>query len=386
MATRIILLQDAVHFPSFGGGNKANRLLMEALAARGFDCWSLCRPAGAGSVLAHQFGGQGLAARGIAVTQTEDGTQRYRHQGVQVEVMDFTSADTQARIAARLRAIDADWILISDDRDGRLLNAALSVAADRTIALVHTHTHLPFGPAATTPDAARHDRLKQVRAMVAVSRYSQDYIHRHGGLTASLLYFPVFGPGPFPQRRPPADGAVMMINPCAVKGLSIFLALADRLPNTPFAAVPTWGADQTVLEHLSARPHIRILEPTDAVGTVLAPARILLAPSLIPETFGYVAVDAMLRAIPVLTGNQGGQGEAGLGAATALPVRPLDADGSVPEQDIGPWQAALHPLLNDPVHYAEQSQRAWQAAMAFLPRTDVSHFIRFLSMLERPDV
>lgn len=386
MATRIILLQDAVHFPSFGGGNKANRLLMEALAARGFDCWSLCRPAGAGSVLAHQFGREGLAARGIAVTQADDGIQRYRHQGVQVEVMDFTSTDTQARIAARLRAIDADWILISDDRDGRLLNPALTVAADRTIALVHTHTHLPFGPAATAPDTTRHDRLKRVHALAAVSRYSQDYIGQYGRLTASLLYFPVFGQGPFPQRQPPVDGAVMMINPCAVKGLSIFLALADRFPDTAFAAVPTWGADQAVLEQLSARPNIRILEPADEVGIVLAQARILLAPSLIPETFGYVTVDAMLRGIPVLTGNQGGQGEAGLGAATALPVRPLGADGSVSEQDIGPWQAALYPLLNDPIHYAEQSRRAWQAATAFLPRTDVRHFIRFLSMLEHPDV
>lgn len=385
MATRIILLQDAVHFPSFGGGNKANRLLLEALAARGFDCWSLCRPAGEGSVLAHQFGKAGLAARGIAVTQSANGVQRYRHQGVQVEVMDFTSPDTEARIAARLRAIDADWILVSDDRDGRLLNPALSVSAARTIALVHTHTHLPFGPAATAPDAARHERLKQTRALVAVSRYSQDYLRHHGGLTASLHHFPVFGQGPFPERQPPAEGAVVMINPCAVKGLSIFLALADRFPDRPFAAVPTWGADRQVLADLSARPNVRVLEPADEVGTVLAQARVLLAPSLIPETFGYVAVDAMLRGIPVLTGDQGGQGEAGLGAAIALPVRTVDADGVIPEQDIAPWQAALAPLLHDPACYQTQSHRAWAAATGFLPQTDVGPFINFLSALERPD-
>ncbi len=34
---RILLAQNALYFPAHGGGDKSNRLLMEALAARGHE-------------------------------------------------------------------------------------------------------------------------------------------------------------------------------------------------------------------------------------------------------------------------------------------------------------------------------------------------------------
>ncbi len=113
-----------------------------------------------------------------------------------------------------------------------------------------------------------------------------------------------------------------MINPCLVKGLAIFLDLARLFPDTSFAAVPTWGGDATVREQLSRVPNMTVIEPADDIGVVLRDTRILLAPSLVPETFGYVALDAMLRSIPVLTGNLGGQPEAKLGVDFILPVAP----------------------------------------------------------------
>jgi hypothetical protein len=37
-AMRILLLQSSPYIPSLGGANKANRLLVEQLAARGLEC------------------------------------------------------------------------------------------------------------------------------------------------------------------------------------------------------------------------------------------------------------------------------------------------------------------------------------------------------------
>ena len=34
---RILLAHNSLYYPSFGGGDKSNRLLMEALAARGHE-------------------------------------------------------------------------------------------------------------------------------------------------------------------------------------------------------------------------------------------------------------------------------------------------------------------------------------------------------------
>jgi len=367
MSARILLLQDAVYLPSFGGGNKANRLLLTELAARGFACRAVSRAPGARG---HTFGAEGLAARGVKL---EPGG-AYRHQGVHVTPLDFGAPDARARIDALIADFAPDWILASDDRPALLLDAALRHAPERTVAVVHTHFHLPFGPEAGRIDLAQHDRLRRARSVIAVSGYSRAYLREWGGIESDVLHFPVFGPGPFGPPAPPGTGYVAMINPCAAKGLPVFLALAGRFPDTPFAAVPTWGADQAVLGQLARLPNLTLLDPDDDVGKLLARVRILLAPSLIPETFGYVAVDAMLRGIPVLAGNLGGQPEAKLGVDFVLPV----------PQPIAAWHAALAGLLASDAAYRRLSRASREAAHAFLPRTDAGHFIRHLESLSAP--
>lgn len=366
---RVALLQDAVHLPSLGGGNKANRLLMERLAAAGFDCHMVTRVPSAAQRLDGGFGLATLAARGIAVTGDEQ-RHHYRHEGVQVAAFDFDAPDIAAALSAHLAALRADWLLVSDDGRGLFLETALALAPNRVVVLVHTHFHLPFGPESRTPDPARHALMARAAGIVVVSRYSQDYLARHGGLAARILHFPVFGTGPF--NGPAPAGCVAMINPCPAKGLSIFLDLADQFRQVPFAAVPTWGADADVMAQLHARPNIRILPAGDDIGAVLAPVRVLLAPSLLAETFGYVAIDAMLRGIPALMGNLGGQPEAALGVATVLPVHAADPAGPPP---VAAWRAALLNLLTDPVAYRQASHAARTAAQAFLPQTDIRHFI-----------
>ncbi len=370
MATRLLLLQDAAHLPSFGGGNKANRLLLEALVARGFDCRMVSRVPGERRLLAHEFGAQGLMARGVTV-EADGG---YRYRGVGVTPLDFAEPIAGDRIAALIADFNPDWTLASDDRPGLFLDAALRHAPKRTIALVHTHYHLPFGPEADRLDPARHDQLRQAQGVVAVSDYSRAYLREWGGIDAKVLHFPVFDSGSFAPPAPP-DGFVGMINPCHAKGLPIFLALAELFPNTPFAAVPTWGGDAAVLDALARLPNITILDPADDIGELLARMRILLAPSLAPETFGYVAIDAMLRGVPVLAGNLGGQPQAKLGVDFVLPV-----SGS-----IEPWADALKALLIDPHAWSSLSEQSRAAAHRFLPKTDADHFIRHLASLSAPE-
>ena len=383
MGATILLLQDAAYFPSYGGGNKANRLLLTELAARGFDCHAVSRMPAERRVLADRFSAAALAARGIAV-ETGARSVSYRHEGVSVEALDLNGPEAPVRIAEIIGRLGPDWILVSDDRPAMLLDVALACAPDRVVALVHTHFHLPFGPEAETHDPAQHERLRRVRGIVAVSEHSRTYLREFGGLDSVVLHFPVFGAGPFEPPEHPESGTVTMINPCLVKGLPIFLELAALFPDTPFAAVPTWGGDAAVLQELSRLPNMTVIEPADDVSAVLRNTRILVAPSLVPETFGYVALDAMLRSIPVLAGHLGGQPEAKLGVDFILPVAPArrTATGHVaPPQDIAPWQAALHGLLSDGEAYRRCSGISREAALRFLPKTDVGHFARYLESL-----
>jgi glycosyltransferase involved in cell wall biosynthesis len=387
MGARILLLQDAVYFPSYGGGNKANRLLLTALAARGFECHAVSRIPGERRILADRFSVEALAARGIAV-ETGAQSMSYRHEGVKVEALDLAHPEAAGRIAAVIGEAQPDWILVSDDRPAMLLDIALRHAPDRVVALVHTHFHLPFGPEAEVRNPDQHERLRRVRGIVAVSGYSCAYIREYGGLDSVRLHFPVFGDGPFEPSEQPDAGYVTMINPCLVKGLPIFLELAALFPETRFAAVPTWGGDEAVLCELARLPNMTLLQPADDVGAVLCEARALLAPSLVPETFGYVAIDAMLRGIPVLAGNLGGQPEAKLGVDFVLPVAPafkVEAGHVAPPQDIAPWQAALGTLLSDGDAYRHCALASRAAALRFLPETGAGHFVTYLESLRVTD-
>ena len=40
---RILLAQNSLYYPAHGGGDKSNRMLMEALAARGHECRVVAR-------------------------------------------------------------------------------------------------------------------------------------------------------------------------------------------------------------------------------------------------------------------------------------------------------------------------------------------------------
>ena len=57
-----------------------------------------------------------------------------------------------------------------------------------------------------------------------------------------------------------------MINPCAVKGISIFLALADRFPQLRFGALPGWGTTRQDLAKLARAPEGRIDFAQDFFG------------------------------------------------------------------------------------------------------------------------
>jgi glycosyltransferase involved in cell wall biosynthesis len=100
-----------------------------------------------------------------------------------------------------------------------------------------------------------------------------------------------------------------MINPCAYKGLPIFIKLAAEFPELLFAAVLTWGTTENDKATPLQRPNVRLLEPTDDIYRIFAVTRVLLVPSLWAEAKANVITEAMLRGIPVLASDVGGNSE-----------------------------------------------------------------------------
>jgi glycosyltransferase involved in cell wall biosynthesis len=374
---KVLLLQSSVYLPSLGGGNKANRMLLEGLARGGNRC------AAVSSALVRRVGLQPrsdveeMRARGIEVKAHGAELLYYRYRGVEVEALNFPSIErSSAHVARRIGEFRPDVILVSDDRQRFLLKSALDASVAPVVLLVHTNMHLPFGPLSAAVNEEQARLFERAAAIVVVSRYGQEYLREHGGLESTVLPFPVYGDGPFPVLGRFETGFVTMINPCEMKGLGLFLALAGEFPQLDFAAVPTWGADGDVLRALSELPNIRLLAPVDDIEEILARTRVLVAPSIVPETFGYVVLEAMLRGIPALANDVGGMREAKLGVDYLFP-RPSFASSHAP-RDVALWSEALSALLSDREIYERCACASRSAALKFVSKASVSSFEEFL--------
>ena len=371
--------------PSFAGGNKVNRLLMEGLAQRQHQCLALTRaltrsPDGPNDLA--QFNEQ-AKSRDLAVREIEPEVFSYESNGVEVDAINLPSSDARREyLTRRIRAFQPDWVLVADDKRRFMMEAATTAATGSVIALVQTIIQLPFGPVSIDENEHQTQLLRDARAIIVVSKYLHNYVREHGGMESHLLRSPVYGPGPFPNLARHDTGFVTMINPCQLKGVAIFLALARAFPQFMFAAVPTWGADEQLLSELRSLPNVRLLEPADNIEQIFSQTRILLVPSLWPETFGNVVPEAMLRGIPVLASDIGGLTEAKLGVEYLLPVTPAqrhDHGYQFPTQDIDPWTQTLQELLGDREVYHSCSRRSRDAALKFVADVSVAPFEKLLS-------
>jgi len=392
---RILLAQNSLYYPSHGGGDKSNRLLMEALAARGHICRVVARlgsldPAAEKRLL------EQLAERGVEAIAQDSGVVVFQHRAVEVHVV-ASHPNLRAYFASQVAAMQPDVILTStDDPAQLLLEVALKDGRARVVFLARTTLAVPFGPDCAFPSESKTAVLRAVDGVVGVSHYVAEYLRRWGGLEAVHVPISLLEPGPYPLLGRYENEFVTLVNPCAVKGINIFLTLADRMPEVAFAAVPTWGTTKSDLEALRRRPNVTLLEPVDNVDELFARTRVLLVPSVWAEARSRIIPEAMLRGVPVLAANVGGIPEAMLGVDYLLPVRPIahyhhtvDEQmvpvAEVPEQDIGPWEAALREVLENPDRWRQLSTQARERALAYAASLSIEPFEYYLKeVLQKP--
>jgi glycosyltransferase involved in cell wall biosynthesis len=392
MSMHILLAQNSLYYPSFGGGDKSNRLLMAALAARGHRVRVLTRVAefGAGP---HGRLVRDLELRNVSCRPDHEGLQ-FELDGVEVRV--FTRGHSlRSWISARMLEFHPEIIVTStDDPAHVMLGTALRMERARVVYLIRAIIALPFGPASPLPSEMKSEALRHTDGSVAVSEYVAEYARRWGDL--NTVHLPISLPdrtdyaelGRFDNRF------VTMVNPCAGKGLSIFLALAENFSNVEFAAVPTWGTTDADLAALRSLPNVSVVSPIEDIDQIFRETRIALVPSLWEEARSRIVLEAMSRAIPVLASDVGGMAEAMLGMECLLPVnrveryRPMVDElmvpvVDVPEQDIGPWIDALGRLLTDRAHYQDLSQRSRETALAHARSLTVLPFETYLEQVVR---
>jgi surfactin synthase thioesterase subunit/glycosyltransferase involved in cell wall biosynthesis len=390
---RILLAHNSTYYPSQGGGDKSNRLLMEALAARGHAVEVVTRLETFGEEQHRRFLSE-LGARGVVPEGIEDAAVRFELSGVAVHTL-TRDPNIRGYFTRQIGRFDPEVILLSTDDPGQLLlGPALEAPRARVIFLVRASIALPFGPDSSAESVVKTNRLREVDAIVGVSEYVARYVREHGRMDATHVPISLMEPG-VPELLGNFDNPfVVMVNPCAVKGITIFLGLADRMPNVRFAAVASWGTSEEELAALRARPNVTLLDRADDIDEILKLTRVLVVPSIWNEARARVVLEGMSRGVPVMASDVGGLPEAKMGVEYLIPVNPITRYGpgldsrmvpiaEIPPQDVEPWHAALRRLLDDQAHYDDVAKRSREAALHYLDTLTAAPFEQLLTATVR---
>jgi glycosyltransferase involved in cell wall biosynthesis len=364
---RILLTANASYVPPRGGATRSNLIWLDALAHAGHQCRIVSGAAGPGAEL------------------------RY-HESIGVLAVEEPARRTQV-LRQQIAEFRPDWVLVSSEDLGHgLLREAHHSAAGRVVYLAHTPQFFPFGPASWNPDPQAARLIAESAGIVAIGRHMAGYIEEALHRPATVIHPPIYGTGPFPHYSNFDRGRVVMINPSAVKGISIFLRVAEHFADCEFGVLPGWGTtadDRRAVERL---PNVKLLPHAPRIDEVLAETRVLLMPSLWYEGFGLIVMENMLRGIPVIASDSGGLKEAKAGTRYVIPVKTIERyqpvfdelampKPVVEENDPAPWFAALRELLTDREAYERESAASRRAALDFVAGLDAGAMERYLLQL-----
>ena len=143
---KILLTMNLPYTRVYGGANRSNRSLAEALAGRHHSLRVVVPALAALSPITHQQLLEELAAEGIGVSGNGE-IDVFNLNGVNVHAV-VDPSRLYGYLTQQIREFKPDWTLVSsEDRSQSLLETALKVQPSRVIYLAHTPQMFPFGPA-----------------------------------------------------------------------------------------------------------------------------------------------------------------------------------------------------------------------------------------------
>lgn len=133
---KLLLAQNLVYLPTFNGASKANRALLEGLAAGGHSCRVVAQATGGLDDTAHAAFVQSLVDRGIRINPTTD-ADIFTYHGVEVHAV-RNPARIRAYLVEQIRTFEPTWTIVSTEDPGQvLLEAALKTSPARVVYLTH---------------------------------------------------------------------------------------------------------------------------------------------------------------------------------------------------------------------------------------------------------
>jgi len=256
-----------------------------------------------------------------------------------------------------------------------------------SLCIVHTAEQFPFGPfAGGMPGLASSPSelyfLQQLDGIWSVSNAIKRYALEHGQLQTGFFEHHPWTYLEENKHEIPVyhhnwdKKFIGMINPCAVKGLQIFIDLAKACPQFEFLAYKSWAFDDEIGKQMKDLQNVTIRPTCTDMEEAWRDIKVLLVPSVWFEAWGIVVVEAHLRGIPVIASNAGALPETMLGLDYIVRVNTIDGKRDekevyiVPEQDIGPWVKTLNKLMNDKSEYEKLSRKVRDTTVQWVKNLD----------------
>lgn len=104
-------------------------------------------------------------------------------------------------------------------------------------------------------------------------------------------------------REPDPCGSILFISPVEHKGVDIALCLARQLPSEKFIFVG--DAKESVRRRIATFANIEYSPWMSDMDEYMSKAKLLIMPTVIPEPYGRVCIEAMARGIPCVVSGVG---------------------------------------------------------------------------------
>ena len=233
--------------------------------------------------------------------------------------------------------------------------------------------------------------FSNVSLTITASQYHTDEYRRTLGIDSTPIY-PLIHREILDSDTPADPKYITFVNPIPQKGVFIFARIAEILsrerPEIPLLVVEG-RSDTRWLGRTGLKPDqmksIFRMRNTPCPSDYYRVSKIVLMPSLCCETFGRVAVEAMICGIPVLTSTRGSLPEVvGCSEWTMdIPTRYTPDTHQMPsEVEVRPWIDMILKWWDDPQEYSIASAHARQLSNRWNEMETINRLESVLESLE----
>ena len=199
------------------------------------------------------------------------------------------------------------------------------------------------------------------------SEFMQNAVKRYVGKEIKNIIHPMLDVDRVVYKGERDPKYILLVNSDIGKGGELFINIASAMPDYDFLCLGL-GAEiipQNIAINQKMRniQNIKILEKTDNVSEIYRQTKILLAPSLVDETFSMVALEAMANGIPVLASQNGN-----------FPYLINGGGMTLSTDDVNLWIQTIKRLFSDKESYNILSENALQVASLHLPEVELKKF------------